>query len=85
MTTFTKQDIKTALQHSVGEITFTKTDGSERILKCTLQSKDLPVVEVVEGKNSKPENPDTLAVWDLENNGWRSFKIASIISVNYSI
>lgn len=88
MTTFTKQDIKTALQHSVGEITFTKADGSERILKCTLQSKDLPVmevVEVVEGKISKPENPDTLAVWDLENNGWRSFKIASVISVNYSI
>lgn len=85
MTTFSKQEIKTALQNGVGEITFTKTDGSARVLKCTLQSHVLPVMEVVEGKISKPENPDTLAVWDLENNGWRSFKIASVISVNYSI
>lgn len=77
---YTKEDIKYALQRMVGEIRFTKVDGTERVLKCTLQPSVLPIVEEVEGKISKPENPNTLSVWDLENNGWRSFKIDSIIS-----
>jgi hypothetical protein len=84
MTTFTKQEIKSALQKGAGEITLTKTDGNKRILKCTLHPDKLPVVEFVEGKVSKPENPDTLSVWDLDNNGWRSFRIDSIISANFS-
>jgi hypothetical protein len=31
-----------------------------------------------EGAVKRPENPDVLAVWDMDNNGWRSFRIDSV-------
>jgi predicted DNA-binding transcriptional regulator YafY len=29
----------------------------------------------------RKENPDTLAVWDMERNGWRSFRTDSVQAV----
>ena len=26
----------------------------------------------------KKENPDTISVWDIDKNGWRSFRIDSV-------
>jgi len=63
------------------EIVFTKKDGTERIMKCTLQEKYLP--ETV--GTGKPKNEDVLAVFDLENDGWRSFRWDSIKQVNFSL
>jgi hypothetical protein len=85
MTTFSKEDINQLLQNNVGTVTFTKTDGTERVMKCTLQSHVLPITEIVEGKVIKTENPNVLSVWDLDNNGWRSFKIDSVLSLNINI
>jgi hypothetical protein len=27
------------------------------------------------------ENPDTIAAWDIEKNGWRSFKVPTVTYV----
>ena len=35
-----------------------------------------------ENENKRPENPDVLAVWDVDANGWRSFRIDSIKGVS---
>jgi hypothetical protein len=85
MSIYTKEDIKQLLQNNVGTVTFTKTDGTERVMKCTLQSHVLPITEIVESKVIKTENPNVLSVWDLDNNGWRSFKIDSVLSLNINI
>jgi hypothetical protein len=39
----------------------------------------LPVTPVTEG--TKRKNPDVLCVWDIENNGWRSFKLENVLSI----
>jgi len=85
MTQIDKDTLKANLQNGTGTIVFTKTDGSERTMKCTLKSDLLPVVEIKEGAKVKVENPEVLSVWDLENSGWRSFRLDSIISANVTL
>ena len=63
------------------EIVFTKKDGTERTMKCTLMEKFLP--ETV--GSDRPRNDDALAVYDLEKEGWRSFRWDSIKQVNFNL
>lgn len=85
MTTINKETLKEKLQNGLGTVVFTKADGSERTMKCTLKADLLPVVEIKEGAKAKVENPEILSVWDLENAGWRSFRIDSIISADVTL
>jgi len=62
-------------------VTFTKKDGTERVMKCTLDPKQLPPVPVVEGKKERKKSEDTIAVYDLEVGSWRSFTIKSVTKV----
>ena len=63
------------------EIIFTKKDGTERTMKCTLQEKYLP--ETV--GTGKPKSDEVLAVFDLEKEGWRSFRWDSIKEIHFSL
>jgi len=68
-------------------ITFTKKDGTERVMKCTLDPKLLPKVEskiVTEDKKPRKENTTSMRVFDLEKNEWRSFTIKSIKHISTS-
>lgn len=84
---FSKYELKEILQHSVSTVVFTKIDGSERNLKCTLLSEYLPEKPVageqqlLQESLTRAENPGTLSVWDIENGGWRSFRIDSVKAV----
>lgn len=77
-----KEQLKSMLTEAVATVTFTKTDGSERIMKCTLDPSFFPIVEKDPTKivKERKENSDLLSVWDIDNNGWRSFKLSSIKS-----
>ena len=84
---FDKYELKEILANSVSTVVFTKVDGTEREMKCTLLPEYLPVKPVVEGQQllteglTRAENPSTLAVWDMDNNAWRSFRTDSIKAV----
>jgi hypothetical protein len=72
--------LKNALQNGSATVTFVKKDGTERRLLCTLSPAELPAqVDIEEAVQKKTPNPDVLAVWDLENKGWRSFRYDSIL------
>ena len=77
--TTTKEMLKDLLKKSVVEFKFKKTDGSERILKGTLASDIVPVYEK-KTERKKRENDNVLAVWDIEKDEFRSFRINSLIS-----
>ena len=66
-------------------VTFTKKDGSERVMKCTLMPEHLPEVPLVEGKTERKKTEGTVAVYDLEAKGWRSFTIKSVKQVNFEL
>ena len=81
MSKVTYEEMKDFLQNSVSNVTFTKKDGTVRVMKCTLMPEHLPPVEVKESKEGETErkvNTEVLAVWDLDNEGWRSFRLDSI-------
>ena len=63
------------------EIVFTKKDGTERTMKCTLMEDYLP--ETVGSEKAK--NDEVLAVYDLEKEGWRSFRWDSIKEIHFSL
>jgi hypothetical protein len=73
-----KQKLTELLKRKVVSVKFKKKDGSERLMKCTLLSDIVPVYEK-KTQRIKPENEDTLTVWDLEKEAFRSFKVNSII------
>jgi len=65
-------------------VTFTKKDGTERVMSCTLQPKLLPPQELKE-TTVKKENTDTVRVFDLEKQEWRSFTVKSVKKVQFEL
>ncbi len=79
-----KYELKELLQNSVSTVVFTKVDGTEREMNCTLLAEYLPEQpekQLLTEGTTRTENPNVLSVWDLDNNSWRSFRIDSIKSV----
>lgn len=74
------------LKERVVEITFTKKDGSERVMKCTLSENLIPQAENSSdtAKNRKTSD-EALPVYDLEAEGWRSFRWDSVKQVNFML
>lgn len=77
-----REQLKDQLRSGVTTITFTKVDGSERVMKATLDRSLLPEqMDVEEYISEKRQNEDVLAVWDVEKEGWRSFRLENVIRV----
>jgi hypothetical protein len=74
------------LHTNVVTVTFTKKDGSERVMRCTLQDEFLPAQDVKDIKEGKVRNKteEVVAVWDLEKEAWRSFRLDSITAVKFA-
>ena len=78
--------IKSLLQKSTITVTFTKADGTDREMQCTLDMARIPPDKLPKGdvpvedllkENKKPRkepDPHSLRVFDLEKNEWRSFR-----------
>lgn len=77
----TRDEIKGILQKNVATVSFTKSDGTSRNMLCTLIPEALPPIifnEDEEPKKQRKQNLDTLSVWDVEKNAWRSFRVESV-------
>lgn len=69
------------LRSYVVEVTFTKVNGNTRVMRCTLDPGLLPPSYIEEEEKEKTfhkENPDLITAWDVQNGGWRSFRISSV-------
>ena len=75
-----KDTLKNLAKTDILRVTFTKVSGEERVMKCTLREDYLPAQEDLERHTTK-ENPKVLAVWDIDNKGWRSFRLDSVTKV----
>ncbi len=71
-----RKELISKLREGDVSVTFTKKDGTERVMKCTLKEDVVPSVE-----SSKKENVGVVVVWDTEKNAWRSFRMDSITNV----
>lgn len=82
---FDKAILKEALAKCVAEITFNKVDGSVRKMNCTLMADYVPQVVSEEQVAHVPrvQNDEVMAVWDLDKQDWRSFRLDSVTNINY--
>ena len=75
------------LKYGPVTLTFTKKDGSERVMKCTTNPTYIMFKDpsILESKSDRKVNEDVMPVFDLEAGGWRSFRWDSIKSVAFTI
>ena len=80
-----KRWLKVLLKTNKVTVTFTKKDGSECVMKCTTNPTYIMFKDpsTVESKRERKVNEDTMPVFDLEADAWRSFRWDSIKSVSF--
>ncbi len=77
-----RQQIVETLQHGIVEVNFTKKDGTERKMICTLMEEHLPRVPRFNKEDApRTRTEDVIAVYDLEKMAWRSFHWTSVNSM----
>jgi hypothetical protein len=76
--------ISGVLKENVATITFMKKDGTERVMKCTLNPTFLPLVESKQDQKEKSKSDTSLAVYDTEVKEWRSFVIKNVRTFQFT-
>lgn len=84
MTNFDPAWLREVLQNDVVEVNFTKNDGSERKMLCTLSPNQIPE-EKLPKNSGKAKNDDVISVFDIEKSDWRSFRLDSVRSIVISL
>lgn len=82
--TMNRNEIMSILEESICLVEFTKVNGEQRIMKCTLMSDKLPMKPIHPAETRHPEllnteekkeNTKVISVFDMEKNDWRSFRV----------
>jgi len=79
-----KSDVIESFKNGVVTIEFTKVNGEYRKMEATLNSDILPEVvrEIEEKVAPRKKTEDALSVWDINAEGWRSFRWDKLQTVN---
>mgnify|MGYP000029086667 FL=1 len=75
----TEEALNTSLRETTLVVTFNKLDGAERVMTCTKSFDIIP--EANQPKSDKPGKEGNVTVWDVNANGWRSFKYERVTKV----
>ena len=84
MTMFTRDGLVDMLRSNVVVVTFMKVNGDERVMTCTLQASYIPNAPTQKGElvMENKSNSNTVSVWDVNANGWRSFRVENVKSIS---
>jgi len=86
--------VKSLLHNGAVTVVFTKADGTDREMRCTLDPVQLPEVPVPTGpvdgivkeaKERKKPDEHSLRVFDLDKKEWRSFRFDRLQKVSAEI
>lgn len=83
MATYTRQELHDNLVKGVCEVSFEKVNGEVRIMSCTLQNRILTEAVMPEKTTDRIKKPNdtVLSVWDVNAEGWRSFRVDSVFNL----
>ena len=71
--------MKEELNQGICEVTFTKKNGEERVMPCTLVFDHIPEEHHPKGTGRGQHNSqETIAVWCMDKEAWRSFRVDSV-------
>lgn len=78
-----RNKIVSALKQGVVSVLFTKVDGTRRNMRCSLHESHLPPKPDPDPSTPLPPRPKrpatNIVVWDVDNGGWRSFRLNDIL------
>ena len=80
----TKEELYDLLKKEVVEVTFTKLNGEERKMPCTLIESFLPPAkkdDPITQKKVREVSDKVIAVWAIESKGFRSFRYDRVKNV----
>lgn len=75
-----KEDVLKTLRAGEATVRFTKVDGSEREMRCTLNEVHIPSDKQPKTKESSSTAGSAIRAFDLDKGEWRSFRLESLIS-----
>ena len=79
-----KDWLLTLLREQEITVKFVKKDGSEREMLCTLNEGKIPAEKAPKGVE-RTTSDDVVPVFDIENQGWRSFRWDSITGIHFDL
>lgn len=71
------ENLRDDLRENIVNLKFTKKNGETRLMRCTLQETYLPPFQ-----GGAPKGPEVMAIFDIDNDEWRSFRVDSYIEHN---
>jgi len=85
--------LRELLSESVVKVTFTKKDGSERVMNCTLSENLIPKAPIhatntnnpIDFPKTRKISTEVQPVFDIEAQSWRSFRWDSIKQINFAL
>ena len=80
----TKDDLMKMLEENVVVVTFLKLDGDQRVMTCTLKEDIKPKAtktDTLSQKKVREVSDKVCSVWDVNANGWRSFRYDRVQTV----
>lgn len=88
-----KRWLDVELHRQIVTVVFTKADGTERTMRCTLNAMAIPAPAVPdtapdhsvikEAKAPRKPNPNVRTCYDVDGQAWKSFRWDSVKSVTY--
>ena len=73
-----KEAMKNALRHGIWVVEFTKMDGTDAVMECTLDQKYLPSGPSTVAATTRNQTEHLLHVYATDRLGWRSFSVANV-------
>ena len=73
------------LQTGPKVVTFTKVNGDQRVMTCTLKEDLIPSAskaDQLSQKKIRAISDEVIPVWDVNAEGWRSFRVDSVTGFN---
>jgi Na+-translocating ferredoxin:NAD+ oxidoreductase RnfG subunit len=80
----TKDEILEMLKNGVYTVTFTKVNGEQRSMPCTLMESMLPKAnksDPITQKKVREINDKVVAAWCVDKNEFRSFRVENVIKM----
>ena len=84
----TRDWLKNLLHSGNVVVKFNKLNGDERIMTCTLKEGVIPEAtkeDPASQKKVRKISEDVCVVWDVNANGWRSFRWDKITGVEFNV
>lgn len=81
----TKEELLELLKNNTLEVTFTKVNGEQRVMLCTLIEEFIPPKKQTESTRKVEHKDNFISVIDVEASEWRGFYFDSITSVNIMV